>query len=340
MQVISVVTRQSYIKSVKDLFIFSYKRHVLLLMGVSLFMSLLQNRDDFTLKNFLSTTLIYFAILFVISVFSSFLKSYKKLKKQLQELGSKTITRVFTINENGLNVKVEDHEIVYGWYAIKKVKAIAGYISISLNNNATVIIPISSFNSSEQASIFLDTCRNNLIRNEIPSPKPQYYWGLLGLVPVAGAVNGLIMTISGISKYRDAKYIIIGLSGILVNALYFGILIYYLNGGSLTNGKFLRSGFADMSQMQLNSLVKEVEFYKLQNGVYPDSLRQLELKNGLINIHDPVLDNSKKNIYNYHKIGNKYTLFSSGIDEIPNTADDIYPSIKIDTNKMGLIIKR
>jgi hypothetical protein len=173
--------------------------------------------------------------------------------------------------------------------------------------------------------------------HDFKTPKKSYYWGLLGLIPLVGAVNGLIMVISGISKYRDVKYVIIGCTGIVITLVTYGALLYHINGNFTDPANIFRSQFIDISQNEQNSLIKEIEFYKLQYGAYPDSLQQLKDKS-FTNIYDPVLGNSR--IFNYHKMGNKYTLFSSGVDEIPNTADDIYPSLSIDTNKIGLIIRR
>ncbi len=45
--------------------------------------------------------------------------------------------------------------------------------------------------------------------------------------------------------------------------------------------------------------------------------------------------------YNYEKIGDKYSLFSSGQDGIPNTKDDLFPQVTItDSSKIGLIKNR
>jgi len=42
--------------------------------------------------------------------------------------------------------------------------------------------------------------------------------------------------------------------------------------------------------------------------------------------------------YNYKKIGDKYLLFSSGQDGIPNTKDDLFPQVTItDSSKIGLM---
>ena len=42
--------------------------------------------------------------------------------------------------------------------------------------------------------------------------------------------------------------------------------------------------------------------------------------------------------YNYEKVGDKYILYSSGQDGIPETKDDLYPQITInDSSNIGLI---
>ncbi|MFD2147799.1 type II secretion system protein GspG [Mucilaginibacter antarcticus] len=103
---------------------------------------------------------------------------------------------------------------------------------------------------------------------------------------------------------------------------------------------FFGGAFINSNKNSLNSLVKEIEFYKIQNGKYPDNLQQLNLSNQFVNLHDPLLADSKKDTFNYQLKSKGYTIFSSGIDKIPNTKDDIYPTLSIDTAKMGLIIKR
>ena len=105
----------------------------------------------------------------------------------------------------------------------------------------------------------------------------------------------------------------------------------------------MRSGFAGNSQMQLNTLMKDIEFYKIKNGAYPDSLEQISKDDPMAWIDDPLqsgFGNSENIKFNYQKVGNHYYLFSSGIDGIPNTKDDIYPQVApTDSAKFGLIRK-
>ena len=85
----------------------------------------------------------------------------------------------------------------------------------------------------------------------------------------------------------------------------------------------------------MNNLIKDIEFYKIQNGEYPKTLNDLDS----YSIYDPTQDSKgKNNCFNYKLIGDKYLLFSSGIDRIPNTKDDIYPEIcVVDSSKIGLL---
>jgi hypothetical protein len=104
-----------------------------------------------------------------------------------------------------------------------------------------------------------------------------------------------------------------------------------------------KQGFADISQMELNKLVKYVEFYKLQHGEYPESLQQLLNDDKMAPINDAAQGMSIKrdSYYNYKRVGGKYVLFSSGQDGIAGTKDDLFPQIMIsDSSKIGLIKSR
>lgn len=166
--------------------------------------------------------------------------------------------------------------------------------------------------------------------------KPPYLLGLLCLLPLIGALVGIALIFYGIFRYKDRLLIAIGSFGII-----FTVCTYFFLFQNLKYGGGATKSFAKISQKELNNLAKHVEFYKLQNNRYPDSLEQLE-PDGMFLIQDPLLirkmDKIIKADFQYKRIGDKYTLFSVGIDGIPNTADDIYPDIlSADTTKFGLI---
>ena len=165
--------------------------------------------------------------------------------------------------------------------------------------------------------------------------KPPYLLGLLCLIPLVGAFVGLGLLLYGLLKYKDKWLSIIGAAGILWTIIVYSALFY-----AGTHASIFKKGFEDISQMQLNSLVKNIEFYKLVHGQYPDSLRQLLDDDKLAPINDAVqgMKTKENTFYNYEKIGDKYLLFSSGQDGIPNTPDDLFPQVAIsDSSKIGLI---
>ena len=156
------------------------------------------------------------------------------------------------------------------------------------------------------------------------SAKHLYGRGWLGLIPLVGGFVGIGLIILGAFKYRDRKLIIIGAADLFFTVAIYSSMFYYFMYSDAA-----AKGFAQTSQMFLNGVVKELEFYKLKNGSYPDSLEQLPRNNDIFSIYDPLLSRhpgTKNTKFYYKKTGDTYILFSSGIDRIPNTKDDIYPT--------------
>lgn len=163
--------------------------------------------------------------------------------------------------------------------------------------------------------------------------RPPYLLGLLCLIPLVGAFVGLGLLLYRLLKYKDKWLSIIGTAGILWTILVYSTLFY-----AGKNATVFKKGFKDISQMQLNSLVKNIEYYKLVHGQYPDRLEQLRDDDKLALINDAAQGMNMKGevYYNYEKIGDKYSFFWSGQDGIPNTKDDLFPQVT-DSSKIGLI---
>lgn len=253
--------------------------------------------------------------------------------------------KIVVTNDGIIRVAPEKEDALYKWESITSIVEDNKFFYIKLVNGMSVLIPRKSFVSDAEGANFLGEIRSkifgtngtgNIIYSKYTQkPKPPYWLGFLGIIPIAGAIVGLILIILGIFRYRNIALVILGLIGIG-----FSVVIYNIfpSAGDMMKDKQTRRAFAEFSKDDLNSLVKEIEFYKIQNSAYPDSLQQIDTKGSLTNIYDPLLTGQKNRIFNYHKIGTKYTLFSSGEDQKPNTADDIYPTI--DTTHTGLIIKK
>ena len=162
--------------------------------------------------------------------------------------------------------------------------------------------------------------------------KPPYGLGLLGLIPLVGFFVGIGLTLYGIIKYKDKKLIIIGIACMAFTVIAYSTLFYVGFKSDFGN-----NGWEKHAQMQLNTLVKHVEYYKLENGTYPDSLQQLENENEFVFIFDPTqpMKKGENRYYNYKNLGDKYLLFSSGKDGISNTEDDIFPEVNPNNENIG-----
>ena len=173
-----------------------------------------------------------------------------------------------------------------------------------------------------------------MIKTNAVSTKPPYLLGLLCLIPLVGAFVGIGLLLYGILKYKDKWLSLIGVAGIIWTGLIYGGLYYIPKYTS-----FGQQGFKNISQMQLNSLVKNVEFYKLSHGHYPDSLKQLLADDKLAPVYDAVqgTKGGTPRYYNYEKRGERYVLFSSGPDGIAHTKDDLHPQLRSDGVRIGLI---
>lgn len=161
-----------------------------------------------------------------------------------------------------------------------------------------------------------------MINSTIPKIKPPYWIGFFCIVPLIGAILGIVMIIRGMSKYKDRLFAIIGALGITWTILLYSILFYTSkNFGAFTKG------WESLSQTQLNELMKSVESYKLQHGKYPDNLQDLLKDDKSIVIFDAIQTGrgNRDIYYQYEKKGEGYVLFSAGLDGIPHTADDLYP---------------
>ena len=172
----------------------------------------------------------------------------------------------------------------------------------------------------------------------IVQPKPGshlYGRGFLGLIPLIGFFVGGGLIALGIFKYRNAKLSLIGVAALIPSILIYGFLFIYTLSPS---GKQRWTAFC---KPNLDQLVKNIEFYRKEHGVYPDSLEQLTKEQQFVPINDPVQAFTKTkfgNKYFYRAKAGKYILFSMGVDGEPYTKDDIFPTDKyFDSTLTGLV---
>lgn len=187
-------------------------------------------------------------------------------------------------------------------------------------------------------------------QSSTPPPAKQavgclaYAIGGASFIPLIGIVFGIIAIVWGIVR-RVRSLVILGAGGILFSVVLYSALFYF---GFHQRGGFYDKLRSQMAVTMLNSAVKEVEYYKLQHGHYPNTLHDLDTKdpNKLPTVFDPTSMERKgtNDSYFYYELdasGTSYFLRSVGPDGIPFTADDILPTISEDERKhTGLRLER
>jgi len=154
-----------------------------------------------------------------------------------------------------------------------------------------------------------------------------YVVGGMSFIPLIGVLFGIIAIIWGF-KSKNSKLKYVGSAGILFTVILYGSLGYF--GFVQEHGVYdeLR---ATMTKTQLTGAVQAIEFYKVQNGEYPDSLETLQKslpENSMVFLYDAAQVNMEEMKLYYYKGINEssYHIRSYGRDGLINTKDDILPS--------------
>lgn len=245
-----------------------------------------------------------------------------------------------SITNEGLQIDGSSDVKIIKWTSVTRANNITGFIKLQLVGNHFLIIPKRSFDSDDELVNFLGELNYKVVcagGAASTSKRAPYLLGILCLIPVVGIFVGIVFIILGITRFKDKWFTLIGVFGVVFTVILYSILFY-----ASRNSKVYEEGFSQISQQELNDLVKSIEFYKMQNGSYPDCLPQLQDGKSMMFINDPIQPNKngKEVYFNYEKRGERYRLFSSGKDGVPNTADDLYPQLSVsDSSKIGLILK-
>jgi len=252
--------------------------------------------------------------------------------------GSYTGYKTISTTEEGLTLNHKETKIVteIKWKDLFSFIVVGKMIYLELVTKKVIIIPKDCFVSDEELARFLNLVKSHDIKTQkelevISSSKPYYWVGFLCFIPLIGAFVGITMILNGIFNHKNKWLVIMGVGGIA-----FTIFFYYYNFRS----DHAKSQWIPSAKIELNKVVKSLEDYKKSHGEYPDSIQQIKT-NEIIGGIDPILAGNSSDCYFYYKkVGDRYYLFSKGVDGVANTSDDIYPDISgKDTAKTGLIIK-
>jgi len=341
-------TKADYVKFYKSYFGDQLKKRIKGFIILPLLFAYIASGQPFKWVTFFIVFFVTITLLFLIGFILPYLISILKLNKAISKNHIYLEARKLSTSETGIVIQSISKTTVWNWQSINSFSSSENYIQIQLVDKKKFLLPKRFFASENDVVNFLGIVQAGINNTQVglrkTSPthvkpnKPPYLLGLICLIPLVGAFVGLGLLLYGLLKYKDKWLSIIGAAGIIWTIVVYSSLFY-----ATTHASIFTKGFEDISQMQLNSLVKNIEFYKLEHKQYPDSLKQLLNDDKLAPINDAIggIRTKGNSFFNYERIDDKYSLFSSGQDGIPNTKDDLFPQITItDSSKIGLIRHR
>lgn len=173
-----------------------------------------------------------------------------------------------------------------------------------------------------------------------------YVLGGMSFIPLIGVIFGIIAIVWGLvtKKHGGKRLAAIGAAGIGFTIILYGALFYF---GLMQRGGVYDDLRTKLAQTTINSLVQSIEFYKVQHGNYPESLKALQEslpKDSLVSVFDPtdVKVGVQPRFFYYERIGqDHYYLRGLGSDGQPFTPDDILPQVSSTPgSKAGLLLER
>jgi hypothetical protein len=201
-----------------------------------------------------------------------------------------------------------------------------------------------SIENVDNSSLLIEESQNNNKKDDEEKKAARigclpFIIGGMSFIPLIGIIFGIITIILGFIflKKRGWRLIVLGLSGILFTIILYTSLFYF---GFVQRGGVYDKLRNDLAETQLTQIVTSVEYFKIQNGRYPDSLSELAEKSSdkmlfIIDVAN-IKPSSNASIEYYYELinnANGYYLFSSGIDGVPFSKDDILPDLSEDELK-------
>ncbi|WP_426689810.1 type II secretion system protein GspG [Rhodanobacter ginsengiterrae] len=170
-------------------------------------------------------------------------------------------------------------------------------------------------------------------------PGGYYAFGCASFIPLLGVVIGIIAIIIGMTSRKKGGRVLalIGVGGMAFSVILYGSLFYF---GFVQRGGVYDGLRAQLAHSTIDALVPQVEFYRLQHGVYPpslDALRKASAGQAMPMTTDPSTTIPRP--FYYERVGDDhYYLRGVGPDGKAFTADDLVPDVAVpDGSRIGLL---
>jgi hypothetical protein len=164
-----------------------------------------------------------------------------------------------------------------------------------------------------------------------------YIFGALSFIPLLGVPFGFVAILWGLLTRKAGRWALVamGTAGTLVTVAAYGSLFYF---GFVQRGGLFDDLRTKLAQTAATNLVQAIEFYKVQNGRYPESLDVLTRSQPKESTA-AMLDARQ---FHYEVVGkDHYRLVGLGADGVPFTGDDVHPAVTpTPGSKLGLLRDR
>jgi hypothetical protein len=318
------IKKEDYQKSLRGYFLYLLP----LVLLISFFFSLIiaysfaspKPDADFNLSVFIIALVISFGLLIFFFWGIKYLKSIRRLKRTETE-SADTVLNVEVL-EKGILLQMinSDKKIQKTWTEIKNLIHRKEFTYLIFTDGTYIFLSHSS-NSKElinEFSTYIEKHRSPFVSKISTQLK---WWSF---IPFIGLVFGLIFFIRGLSE-RNFKYLGIAFTSLMISIVGWLAFAFYWDYSGKTSQQNLYA-----TQQSLNTIVKELAYYKVKNGAYPESLDSLKKQNQFLifsehNMGFNPFSKSESRDFYYQRQDSTYILLAPGPDAIPLTEDDILP---------------
>lgn len=154
----------------------------------------------------------------------------------------------------------------------------------------------------------------------------------ISFIPLIGVLTGIICILNAVIARRPNSKLLglLGFCGIMFSVILYGVIL-----PSMFKNTDIAKQFEPHAISAMTSMVRNIEYIKLQNGAYPESMEEIRasFKEGEMvfsyDVSGPLTmtDTPRDFYYEVINSGSNYLLLGMGADATPFTADDIYPLI-------------
>lgn len=168
-------------------------------------------------------SLLSFSVLCGVCYYVPVFRASRKLKQSILSQPSFLDRKKIRLQQDGLFFESVSKQLFLSWKEIIQVRSVDVYLYLLLSSQSFILVPAKAFVSETDFISFKASIQRGLVWGTTDPtqrwvevrPKPPYLMGLLCLIPLIGAFFGLSFIISGISKYRDRWFTLIGIFGVL-----------------------------------------------------------------------------------------------------------------------------